>query len=66
MDSMAAVVLHDWLHWGNAFVPIVGPIRDWNHDGPIAVTSPNGYGPYSAHVLKLSGRVPTAKVEGYV
>lgn len=66
MDSMCAVILHEWLHWDNLSAPIAGPIRDWNCNRPMVVIPPNGYGPYNAHVLKLSGRVPTANVENYV
>jgi len=66
MDSMGAVILHEWLHWDNHFVPIASPIRDWNCNGPMVVIPPNGNGPYNANVLKLSRRVPTANAENYV
>jgi hypothetical protein len=32
----------------------------------MVVIPPNGYGPYNAHPLKLSCRVPTANAENYV
>jgi hypothetical protein len=60
------VILHEWLHWDNLFAPIAGRIRGWNHNGPMVVIPPNGYGPYNANILKLSGHVPTANVENYV
>jgi hypothetical protein len=66
VDSMAAVILHEWLHWDNVFAPMASPIRDWNHDGPMVVIPPIDYGPYNAHILKLSGRVPTANVENHI
>ena len=66
MECLSYSILHEWLHWFDMFWPISGPIEDFNAGGPATVVPPNGYGPYNAHWLKMSGQSTTQNDDSYV